>query len=76
MRCDAAHLSLTSMKGRTLALKGSSAVVRSMRMPLPWRSNDPWRQRREDTPVSEASARVKGRPRSSSGNGRGVFIGP
>lgn len=76
MRCDAAHRVLTSMKGRTLTLNGSSDVGPSERMPRPSVRSDAWRSRFGVTPAFAASTTVKGRCWSSFGSWRAVFIAP
>ena len=74
MKCDAAHRSLTSMKGRTLTLKGSSAVGPSARMPLPNAVSERCRRRFEVMPARPASPTVKGLSWNLFGNGRAVFM--
>src|SRR6478736_20226 len=74
VRCDAAHRSLTSMKGRTRTHKGSPGVGLCTRIPRPSAARDWWRSLFSDTPAAAASTTVKGRRWKSSGSGRAVFM--
>src|SRR6478735_7945565 len=74
VRCDAAHRSLTSMKGRTRTHRGSPGAGLCTRIPRPSAARDRWRSLFGDTPAAAASTTVKGRPRKLSGSGRAVFM--